>query len=121
MTQSRVEIEDIVSRLKEMGLSTDELEKQVDQTYESRAKLYASSQKFQKLFSTTNGQAVLELLMDQTLRRSTWMAGDNAHVTMSYGLHREGQNSIMVWILKHLEIAQAGPPKKIEPQSPLDS
>ena len=120
MTQSRVEIEEIVGRLREMGLSTDDLEKQVDQTYEGKVKLYTSAQKFQKLFSTANGKAVLELLMDQTLRRSTWLPGDNSDVTMSFGLHREGQNSIMVWILKHLEIAQAGPPKKNEPKSPLD-
>lgn len=72
---------------------------------------YDIAQKYAATFATIPGRAVLELLLDTTLRRTTW---DGTNKSMSeataHGLFREGQNSVVAMIVKYLSIAEQGPP-----------
>ena len=62
----------------------------------------------EECFSTPAGRQVLEWLVDNTLYRPAWPATmiTNADELMTYGIHREGQNSIVAMIENAIAMAR---------------
>ena len=117
MTEKNIEPDPskILESLKKMGLNTDATETadKPSPSYENLLKNYKKSQFFHKVFSSTAGQKVLDALMDESLRKMSWhWAAENTDQAMMYGLMREGQNSLMKFILKQIALAESGPPLK---------
>lgn len=61
---------------------------------------------FTAVFRSAAGQIVLERLLDLTLRRASWLGRLSKDEALTYGLFREGQNSIVAIIMKELLIAE---------------
>lgn len=64
---------------------------------------------YAKVFGTEAGRRVLDHLIDQTHRRSSWLGG--LHLPMetiaAYGVWREGQNAMVQVIIEHVRLGQA--------------
>lgn len=106
-------LEGLVKSYTEGGWSAlEDADKQARaQQRDSAEAQYDIAQKYAATFATIPGRAVLESLLDTTLRRTTW---DGTSKSMSeataHGLFREGQNSVVAMIVKYLSIAKQGPP-----------
>lgn len=61
------------------------------------------------VFSSAEGKMVLEDLLDQTLRRATWDGNRSLEQAATYGLMREGQNSIVACIMQRMEAGKKAP------------
>ena len=62
-------------------------------------------------FASPAGAAVLEDLLNRTLRRSTWDATQGMDQATAAGLFREGQNAIVTDIIGMMKAAGEGPPQ----------
>ena len=64
---------------------------------------------YAKVFGTEAGRRVLDHLIDQTHRKSSWLGG--LHLPMetiaAYGVWREGQNAIVQIIVEHVRLGNA--------------
>jgi len=115
MTEEKIEPADIIAKLAQMNLNTDakKNDEKASPSYELLLKNYKIAQFFQKTFRSPAGQKVLDALMDESLRKISWhWAADNSDQAMMYGLLREGQNSLMKFILAQIALAESGPPPK---------
>ncbi len=115
MSEENIELNTIVENLKKMGLNTD-AKKHDDKPspgYEILLANYKISQFFLKTFSGAAGKKVLDALMNESLNKMSWhWAAENTDQAMMYGLMREGQNSLMKFILAQIALAESGPPVK---------
>lgn len=64
---------------------------------------------YAKVFATPEGKRVLNHLVEQTHRKTTWLGGLHLplEIVTTYGLWREGQNSIVQIIVEHVRLGQA--------------
>jgi len=119
MTLKKIEPNEIIDGLKKMGLSLDRDDmNEIDPSaiYKLKLKNYKTAQSFKKAFSTAAGQEVLDALMDQSLRKIAWhWSAETTDKALLYGLHRQGQDSIMQFILEQIALAEAGPPVQKSP------
>jgi len=110
MTGHQLDATTIIENLKKMGMTGEKKEQSESQLYKNAVSRYRVGQTFHNVFNTEDGKAVLNHLMDQTLRRPCWNKELPSDHCMPQGLHREGQNSIMQLILNYMAIAESPPP-----------
>lgn len=115
MTLKKIEQQDLLKKMAEMGLGLDRNEKKdkPSPNLELLIKNYKMAQDFKKVFSTAAGERVLAYLMEQTLQKIAWHhSAQTMDQAMLYGLHRQGQDSVMMFILEAIALAEKGPPVK---------
>lgn len=80
------------------------LQKQLSQQH---ARLRKEAIVFRDCFSTPAGRRVLEIMLDETLRRTAWpvAAISNINDLAGFGCFREGQNSIVANIIEAIAYA----------------
>ena len=75
---------------------------------QNQRELKRAARAMHNTFSTPDGQRTLELLLDLTLRRATWMQTEASPFKdlKDHGVFREGQNSVAAIIVKYLNVAR---------------
>lgn len=77
------------------------------QLREQQARLRKDALVFRECFSTPAGRRVLQILLDETLRRVVWPVGamGNMQDLTGYGVWREGQNAFAANIVEAIAFA----------------
>lgn len=75
---------------------------------EIRSSLIEECGLIDKVFSTPEGKKVLDMLVERTLYRPAWPATaiDDPQKLMVHGIHREGQNSLVMMLLNAIATAR---------------
>lgn len=79
---------------------------------------HAYATRIARPFLTQDGRTALQMMREVTVDATTWNPELGANAVHN-GFWREGQNSIVRWIEKCIEIAQAGPPDAPAPERPV--
>lgn len=87
-----------------------------DQAKNSREE-FAYATRIARPFLSKDGAATLQMLREVTTESTTWNPELGANAVHN-GFWREGQNSIVRWIEKCIEIAQGGPPAEVPAEKP---
>ena len=80
-------------------------------SHDALLKNFETADLYKQCFGTPAGQKVLQDLLDKTVFLATMPFNLGMDQATSHGLFREGQNSMVMEILKYLTIAKNGPPK----------
>ena len=80
-----------------------------DQGAQLAAENYEAATKY-KIFTTGQGREVLNDLVARTLAQPTWDSNRGLLESIPWSYMREGQNSIVAFIIQQIEIAEQGPP-----------
>lgn len=111
MSEARADIESLMARAtaedwswleaveEKFGVKTPEQRRAKEQAAENRRSLARAAA---KIFSTPEGAAVLEMLVDTSLLRTVFVTqlGIDPQQTLAYGAFREGQNALVFQLLR---------------------
>ena len=93
------------------GLDTFSEEAQAQNKKQAQQR-YQRALEVSQAFTDTKGAVALGILRDMTMGQPTFPVDTLGLANaIGFGVYREGQNSLVRWIEKQIEIAEQGPPK----------